>query len=81
MLDKLPEFEQAWNSALRRENFENLKVSNVCIVHFRDKEMELLRKLPNGDGTITKIPGGKFKLKDDTVPFYFIVAHLIILNH
>ena len=30
--------------------------------------MELLRELPNGDGTFTEIPFRKLKLKDDTVP-------------
>ena len=53
--------------ALHYENIDHLKVFNVCIKHFRGEDVELLHKLPNGDGTFTEIPPGKLKLKDDTV--------------
>ena len=40
----------------------------MFISEFRDEDVELLHKLPNGDGTFTAIPLGKLKLKYDTVP-------------
>ena len=59
----------------------HLKVFNVCINYFRDEDVELLHKLPNGDGTFTEMSLGKLKLKDDTIPCPLIIVHHIILQH
>ena len=54
MYDKLP-LKQIWKRALSYKNIDNLKVYNVRIKHFRDEDVELLHKVPNGDGTFTEI--------------------------
>ena len=59
---------QAWVRALRRDDIDELKTVFVCAKHFRTEDIEYMHNVPNGDGTIRKIPRVNPKLKDDAVP-------------
>ena len=79
MPEHLPELRQAWICALRRENIDNLKVVNLCVKHFREEDVEVSHKAPNGDGTFTEIPRAKPKLRDGAQfrPCFLVLHHTI----
>ena len=53
MPENPPELKQAWMRALRRDDISDLKAVKVCAKHFRDDDIEVVHKVPNGDGTFT----------------------------
>ena len=67
MPENPPELKQAWMHALRRDDISDLKAVKVCAKHFRDDDIEVVHKVPNGDGTFTKAPRAKPKLKDGAI--------------
>ena len=47
---------RVWIRALHREHIHELKAVYVCSKHFREDEVEITYKVPNGDGTYREMP-------------------------
>ena len=58
------------DARLPRDDISDLKAVKVYAKHFRDDDIEVVHKVPNGDGTFTKVPRAKLKLKDGAIPCF-----------